>query len=262
MHTLEHVAAPPAFRIPTDMRASLAAARAEGLAQAQSWSASHAGAPLDSLLEDLFTGIPAAPTGEALQAELARSVNANTHASAATIATGEWYGTYGQAGIKRPNLWRDLLTQWQHREIEQRGPVEGARRAAEGAQLVLDAITQSNVVVWRSKPLAREARPYVLDPRTKVPKGGWEDADYESHPSGHASTAAAAATVLGALWPERRAEFDMLADRISWSRVLGEMHFPHDVVSGTRIGVATAEALILRNPTFGAQLLTPATRAA
>jgi hypothetical protein len=236
----------PALSIPSDLQATLSQARADGASHAGRWLAAHPAGSLDGLLGELYEALPAPPRDAALQVELDRTIREHRSANIRTHEAGLWYGRFGQAGTSRPNLWADVLAEWQRGEIARLGPVAGAESAARGARLLTDAIEAANVVIWKSKSAAKEARPYVLDPRTEVPKGGWTEGDYESHPSGHAGTAAAAAAILGALVPTRRTELELLADRVAYSRVLGEMHFPHDVIAGVRVGVAAAAAVLQR----------------
>ena len=240
------VGAPPALTIPADLRAALTNARVAGTEHAARWLRANPEGSLDGLLEELYAALPAPPTGAALATELDQTLRTSAAADRRTHEAGNWYGRFGQAGTSRPNVWADVLGEWQRGEVARLGPVAGAQSAARGARLLTDAIKAANVVIWRSKPAAKEPRPYVLNPKSEVPKGGWDTGDYESHPSGHAGTAAAAAAVLGALAPHRRAELDVLADRVAFSRILGEMHFPHDVIEGVRIGVAAAAAVLQR----------------
>src|SRR5204862_3497955 len=60
-----------------------------------------------------------------------------------------------------------------------------------------------------------------------------------SFPSGHAATAAAAATMLSALYPRGTPFFVVLAAAIAYSRLYVGVHFPLDVVGGAVIGVAS-----------------------
>ena len=59
-----------------------------------------------------------------------------------------------------------------------------------------------------------------------------------SLPSGHSTTAFAAATILGAYFPRFRLPFYALAALIAWSRVVVGVHYPLDVIAGALLGVA------------------------
>jgi membrane-associated phospholipid phosphatase len=80
-------------------------------------------------------------------------------------------------------------------------------------------------------------RPFQVDP-TIAPAGKLpKDASY---PSGHSSSAFAAATVLSRLWPSRSMEFVTLARQVATSRMYAGVHFPSDVTVGARLGIDTA----------------------
>jgi undecaprenyl-diphosphatase len=64
-------------------------------------------------------------------------------------------------------------------------------------------------------------------------------------PSGHATTAFAAAVALGALWPRARPLLWIYAVTIALSRVIIAAHYPSDVIAGAFVG--GFGALILRN---------------
>jgi membrane-associated phospholipid phosphatase len=70
-------------------------------------------------------------------------------------------------------------------------------------------------------------------------------ADYASFPSGHATTAFAAAVALGVLWPRLRPLFWTYAVLIALSRVIVTAHHPSDVVAGAIAG--TVGALLVRD---------------
>jgi len=95
------------------------------------------------------------------------------------------------------------------------------------------------------KRLIGRARPYVGshdDPFTYFPFA-WKP-EYASMPSGHATTAAAAAIAVGALWPRLRPAMWLYALVIMCSRVLISAHHPSDVIAAALVGVVGA--LIVR----------------
>lgn len=67
----------------------------------------------------------------------------------------------------------------------------------------------------------------------------WEPA-WASMPSGHATTAVAAALAIGAIWPGMRWVMWLYAAIIMSSRVVVLAHHPSDVVAGALVGVAGA----------------------
>ena len=95
------------------------------------------------------------------------------------------------------------------------------------------------------KRLIGRARPYVGghdDPFAYMPFI-WKP-EYASMPSGHATTAAAAAVAIGAVWPRVRAVMWIYALIVMASRILIFVHHPSDVLGGAVVGVIGA--LIVR----------------
>jgi len=68
--------------------------------------------------------------------------------------------------------------------------------------------------------------------------------DFASMPSGHSTTAFAAAVALGALFPRARAALWIYAVLIALSRVVLTAHYPSDVIAGAVVG--TCGALLVR----------------
>lgn len=95
------------------------------------------------------------------------------------------------------------------------------------------------------KRLIGRARPFVAgdDPWTSL-LFGWRS-DYAAFPSGHATTAFAAAIAVGALWPRLRPVMWIYAVAIAVSRVVVTAHHPSDVIAGAIVG--TIGALLVRN---------------
>lgn len=69
---------------------------------------------------------------------------------------------------------------------------------------------------------------------------------FPAYVSGHATVSAAAATVLGAFWPEQRARLQGLADEAAMSRLWGGIHFRSDNDEGLRLGRAVGDAVVVR----------------
>jgi len=95
------------------------------------------------------------------------------------------------------------------------------------------------------KRLIGRARPYDGahdDPFAYMPFI-WRP-DYASMPSGHSTTAAAAAIAIGAIWPQARPIVWLYALIIMSARVLMNVHHPSDVIAGALVG--TVGALMVR----------------
>jgi undecaprenyl-diphosphatase len=91
------------------------------------------------------------------------------------------------------------------------------------------------------KRLIGRARPYVGthdDPFAYMPFI-WKP-EYASMPSGHATTALAAAIAIGAVWPRLRWVMWLYALVIMASRILIFVHHPSDVLGGAVVGVVGA----------------------
>jgi undecaprenyl-diphosphatase len=67
--------------------------------------------------------------------------------------------------------------------------------------------------------------------------------EYASMPSGHATTAAAAAVAIGAIWPRTQWAMWLYALVIMLSRVIVQAHHPSDVLAGGVVGAAGAYLL-------------------
>jgi membrane-associated phospholipid phosphatase len=100
------------------------------------------------------------------------------------------------------------------------------------------AIGAPNLFVTIVKRLIGRARPYVGghdDPFAYVPFI-WRP-EYASMPSGHATTAAAAAVAIGAVWPRARWVMWLYALLIMFSRIVVLAHHPSDVLAGALVGI-------------------------
>jgi membrane-associated phospholipid phosphatase len=84
-------------------------------------------------------------------------------------------------------------------------------------------------------------RPFQVDPKIVPPVPKPFDASY---PSGHASSAFAAARVIAVLEPGLAKEAYELATKVAVSRVYAGVHFPSDVVVGALLGTGVAEGIL------------------
>jgi undecaprenyl-diphosphatase len=105
-------------------------------------------------------------------------------------------------------------------------------------------IALSGIVTDILKPLFGRARPVLLD---RVHYYGFVPlsihANYNSFPSGHATTAFALAFALIALWPRGRPWLIAFAVAIGVSRVMVNGHFLSDVFAGAAVGWLTVLGL-------------------
>jgi membrane-associated phospholipid phosphatase len=95
------------------------------------------------------------------------------------------------------------------------------------------------------KRLIGRARPYVggYDQPFAYRPFVWQS-DYASMPSGHSTTAAAAAIAIGAIWPQARPFAWVYALMVMSARVVLNAHHPSDVIAGAVVG--TIGALMVR----------------
>jgi membrane-associated phospholipid phosphatase len=112
----------------------------------------------------------------------------------------------------------------------------GRRAAANGLASIAFTSASVNLVL---KPLSNRRRPdrqthdvpvtrHVAMPRST------------SWPSGHAASAFAFATGVGAAWPAAGMPLSVLASLVAYSRVHTGVHYPSDSIAGTVSGVALA----------------------
>lgn len=120
--------------------------------------------------------------------------------------------------------------------------------AARHLALVHAAIDDAVAIAAIEQRRYRRAAPSVADRRivAVVPA-----ARAGSYPSDHAAAAAAAATVLGYLFPERAASFTARADEAMRSRVLAGAEYPRDAEAGAALGRRVGEIAIARGKADG-----------
>jgi membrane-associated phospholipid phosphatase len=106
------------------------------------------------------------------------------------------------------------------------------------------AVALPGLFVSIAKHLIGRARPYVgghEDPFAYMPFI-WRPA-FASMPSGHATTAVAAAIAIGAIWPRTRTVMWFYAAAIIVSRVAVLAHHPSDVIAGALIALVGTHIL-------------------
>jgi membrane-associated phospholipid phosphatase len=102
------------------------------------------------------------------------------------------------------------------------------------------AIALPGLVVTIVKRIVGRARPLVAGDDAFLYKFFLWRVEYASFPSGHATTAFAAAVAFGVLWPRLRPLLWTYAIVIALSRVIVTAHHPSDVVAGAIAGAIGA----------------------
>jgi membrane-associated phospholipid phosphatase len=101
------------------------------------------------------------------------------------------------------------------------------------------AISIVKRVIGRLRPWAFDSQGHLaFDPAAWTPEAA-------SFPSGHATTAFAAAVVLAALWPRARVPLLVLAALAALARIVLDAHYMSDAIGGA-IGGSLGAALIVR----------------
>jgi membrane-associated phospholipid phosphatase len=108
---------------------------------------------------------------------------------------------------------------------------------------VFIAIALPGLFVTIAKRLIGRLRPSEAGPFVYIP-WSWSAA-YASMPSGHSTTAVAAAIAIGALWPKSRVVMWIYAGLILTSRVIVQAHFVSDVLAAAFVG--GFGAILVRN---------------
>lgn len=120
------------------------------------------------------------------------------------------------------------------------------RRAAHAALFIFAAVALSGVMINLIKPLAGRLRPkllfeaglYGFDPF----RIGYE---YNSFPSGHATTVFALAAALTLFFPRWRRPLFGFAAVVGLSRIIVGAHYLSDVMGGAYVGVMTVFLLLV-----------------
>ena len=170
-------------------------------------------------------GGPPAPGSAAAKADMA-AVKA-----AQLLRTPEgdaWARHMAKDGAAR--IWFDLARRQQG--------LTGTVQTWLGVALLASTLASNAAVTAVAKHHFDRLRPFQVDPTIHppiAPPGG------ASYPSGHASSAFAAARVISVLRPELADEAYGLARQVAASRVYAGVHFPSDVVAGAALGTAIGE---------------------
>lgn len=114
-------------------------------------------------------------------------------------------------------------------------------RMARTLALVGTALMDAGIACWDTKYYYYTPRPQQFGLKTSVGLP-----NFPSYTSGHSTFSAAAATVLGAIFPEKAKDFTSQAKEASDSRVYGLIHFRIDCEMGLEHGKKIGEYAIQR----------------
>jgi len=123
-------------------------------------------------------------------------------------------------------------------------------RWARNLALLNMAEMDAAIVCWDTKYFYFNPRPCQLNPEIKTLTGV---PNFPSYISGHSTFSAAAATVLGHVIPERKADYEAMAQEASLSRMYGGIHYKSDCVTGLEVGKNIGNYAVQRAITDGAE---------
>lgn len=123
-------------------------------------------------------------------------------------------------------------------------------RWARNMALLNMSLMDAGIVCWDAKMFYFNPRPTQLDPRIKTLTG---IPNFPAFISGHSTFSAAAATILGHIVPEKKAEYDAMALEASLSRMYGGIHYRADCERGLEVGKNVGNYAVQRAKTDGAE---------
>ncbi len=130
--------------------------------------------------------------------------------------------------------------------------VIGARqseiRAARTFALLNMAVMDAGVSCWDTKNHYFNPRPSQMDPSIKTMTGV---PNFPAYTSGHSTFSAAAATVLGHVFPADKPRLERMATEASLSRLYGGIHYRSDCEVGLRCGNTVGAFAVRRAQTDG-----------
>ena len=157
-------------------------------------------------------------------------------------AVHRWAGTPGT--VTPAGLWLDIA-----RDLIVRHGLDGPH-AARALALTSVAMADGFVCCWDAKYAYWYARPITADPSLDVLI---PTPPFPSYTSGHATISAAAAAVLGHLFPAEATDLAARADEAKQSRVWAGIHFPIDTEMGALGGGMIGRLVVVRAREDGAE---------
>lgn len=109
------------------------------------------------------------------------------------------------------------------------------RAATHAFALMHAAMMDALIGCWDAKLYYWTLRPSHADPSITLTFGL---PNHPSYPSGHSCVSAAAATVLGYLFPDRVTELEGWVTEAGWSRMYAGIHYRFDISAGRDLGIA------------------------
>ena len=194
---------------------------------------------------ELVSARPPAPFPVAsaqMKAEVAEVRRTVEHLSTAQRAIAQKWND-GAGTYTPPGHWNDIAAD--HIRDANMSEVRAARAFA----LVNMAMHDASVACWEAKYKYFNPRPSQLDPAIRTDIGL---PNFPAYPSGHSTFSAAAADVLGYLFPGSATEFLAMADEAGMSRLYGGIHYMNDIKQGKAHGSRIATFTLRRAQADGA----------
>lgn len=121
-------------------------------------------------------------------------------------------------------------------------------RAARNLALLNTAMMDAAISCWYTKTYYYFPRPSQADPSIKTLTGV---PNFPAYSSGHSTFSAAAATVLGYLFPTDASKFNDMASEASMSRLMGGIHYRMDCEYGLKYGKLVGDKAVARGQQDG-----------
>ena len=174
----------------------------------------------------LEPGAPPSTSSAEMKADLAAVKNATESLTREQLAIAlKWNDGAGTS--TPPGHWNAIASE--HVRDARMSEVRAARVFA----LLNMAMHDVAVGCWDTKMKNFNPRPSQLDPSIKTMIGL---PNFPAYPSGHSTFSAAAATTLGAIFPQAAPAFEAMADEAGVSRLYGGIHYPSDITEGRAHG--------------------------
>ena len=178
---------------------------------------------------ELVTARPVAPypvASAAMKSDLAEVRRTTEKLTTAQRSIAQKWND-GAGTYTPPGHWNDIATDF----------IRDARfsevRAARAFALLNMAMHDASVACWEAKYKYFNPRPSQLDPAIRTDIGL---PNFPAYPSGHSTFSAAAADVLGYLFPASAESFRTMSEEAGLSRLYGGIHFRNDITEGKSHG--------------------------